>query len=144
MKENRLHEKLQTLPDWGIYALLVWSDEQDLDVGALGTLHFERGYYVYIGSAQRNLQKRVERHLRREKKLRWHIDYLLLHARILDFTAAKLTKPWEEIVAQILQERYACVPHFGAGDSSAYSHLFYSPTLELWDFVKGIFERSVK
>jgi Uri superfamily endonuclease len=36
-----------------------------LKVGALGELQFPPGHYVYTGSA------------RRDKPLRWHIDYLL-------------------------------------------------------------------
>lgn len=48
-----------------------------LRVGALGECDFPAGDYVYTGSAKRNFEARIARHLRREKKLRWHIDYLL-------------------------------------------------------------------
>lgn len=30
----------------------------------------------------RNLSKRIARHQRKEKKLRWHIDYLLSHPEV--------------------------------------------------------------
>lgn len=53
-----------------------------LRVGALGELHFPPGRYLYTGSARRNLQARVARHLRRDKTLRWHIDYLLAHPAV--------------------------------------------------------------
>lgn len=46
-------------------------------VGGLGEFDFSAGRYVYTGSARRNLEARIARHLRREKTLRWHIDYLL-------------------------------------------------------------------
>ncbi len=46
-------------------------------IGALGKVAFPAGRYVYTGSARRNLDARIARHLRREKTLRWHIDYLL-------------------------------------------------------------------
>lgn len=49
----------------------------DIAVGKLGRFAFPEGTYVYTGSASRNLEARVARHLRREKTLRWHIDYLL-------------------------------------------------------------------
>jgi Uri superfamily endonuclease len=48
-----------------------------LRIGALGTFDFPAGRYAYTGSARRNLEARVARHLRAEKALRWHIDYLL-------------------------------------------------------------------
>ncbi len=48
-----------------------------ITVGRLGTFDFPPGRYTYTGSAKRNLEARIARHLRRDKKLRWHIDYLL-------------------------------------------------------------------
>ncbi len=45
-----------------------------LRIGALGVQEFPAGHYLYTGSARRNLEARIHRHLRREKKLRWHID----------------------------------------------------------------------
>ncbi len=48
-----------------------------LRLGSLGTLDFPRGTYVYTGSARRNMQARIARHLSSRKTLRWHIDYLL-------------------------------------------------------------------
>ena len=46
-------------------------------MGALGETRFKKGTYVYVGSAQTNLEQRVKWHLRREKRLFWHVDYLL-------------------------------------------------------------------
>lgn len=48
-----------------------------LAVGRLGTFDFPAGRYVYTGSARRNFEARIQRHLRRDKALHWHIDYLL-------------------------------------------------------------------
>lgn len=48
-----------------------------LTVGRLGSFDFPAGDYLYTGSARRHLEARITRHLRREKALRWHIDYLL-------------------------------------------------------------------
>ncbi len=39
-------------------------------VGCLGLCHFPAGRDVYTGSARRNLEARIARHLAREKKLR--------------------------------------------------------------------------
>ena len=49
----------------------------ELKVGKLGRFIFPIGSYVYTGSAKTNLDKRIERHLSKKKKLHWHIDYLL-------------------------------------------------------------------
>lgn len=46
-------------------------------VGRLGRFDFPAGRYIYTGSARRHFEARVARHLRQEKALRWHIDYLL-------------------------------------------------------------------
>lgn len=46
-------------------------------IGSLGTFEFRAGRYVYTGSAKRHLDARIARHLRQEKTLRWHVDYLL-------------------------------------------------------------------
>lgn len=48
-----------------------------IEVGRLGTFVVCAGCHVYTGSARRNLDARVARHLRADKRLRWHIDYLL-------------------------------------------------------------------
>lgn len=46
-------------------------------IGRLGEFDFPAGRYVYTGSARRCLEARIARHVRREKTLRWHVDYLL-------------------------------------------------------------------
>ncbi len=59
-----------------------------ISVGRLGEFRFPAGCYVYSGSARRNFEARIARHLRTEKTLRWHIDYLLA-ARGVSVTAVK-------------------------------------------------------
>jgi Uri superfamily endonuclease len=53
-----------------------------LQIGALGLCSFPQGDYIYTGSAMKNLAARIARHHRKEKKLRWHIDYLLAHPAV--------------------------------------------------------------
>lgn len=48
-----------------------------IQIGKYGAFLFESGEYVYTGSAMKNLRQRVARHWRKEKVLRWHIDYIL-------------------------------------------------------------------
>jgi Uri superfamily endonuclease len=52
----------------GVYVLVVSVGEPAcFKVGALGRVSFRRGLYAYVGSGQAGLQKRVARHLRRDK-----------------------------------------------------------------------------
>jgi sugar fermentation stimulation protein A len=50
--------------------------------GALGSRRLEAGWYVYVGSAKRNLHARLARHLRSDKRAHWHIDGLRRAASI--------------------------------------------------------------
>lgn len=75
------------------YQLLIWLDKpEQLRIGALGEYAFCRGLYLYTGSARRGMRARLLRHLRREKRQRWHIDYLLgsTAARIIDLHLSTL------------------------------------------------------
>ena len=65
--------------DPGTYALLLHAEEtQSIEVGALGTMTVRPGWYVYVGSAfgPGGLQARVQRHVRGDGALHWHVDYL--------------------------------------------------------------------
>lgn len=50
---------------------------ETVGVGRLGVIDLLPGSYIYIGSAKGCLEKRMNRHLRKDKKLFWHIDYIL-------------------------------------------------------------------
>jgi len=41
-----------------------------------GDKELQRGYYYYIGSAQKNLIHRINRHIKKEKIIHWHIDQI--------------------------------------------------------------------
>lgn len=130
---------MEKLPDRGVYLLLINNPvRRKIRVGALGNMHFSRGYYVYVGSAQRNLRRRVERHKRKDKKLKWHIDYFLQYACVEDVIAYPLSKSSEERIAKTLAEIYPFVPKFGASDTRARSHLFYINHHEEWTQIKEI------
>jgi len=65
-------------PDRGAYLLVIHlKADREITIGRLGRFAFRKGFYFYVGSAMRGLTARVARHVRRAKKLRWHIDYLL-------------------------------------------------------------------
>jgi len=73
MKRNHT----QTAPPTTYQLLIRVPRPLKLQVGKFGFFTFPKGAYLYTGSAKRNLEARVARHLRQEKTLRWHIDYLL-------------------------------------------------------------------
>lgn len=61
----------------GCYQLFLKLNESKIiRVGALGSLRFQAGTYIYSGSGRKNLHSRIERHLALTKKIFWHIDYL--------------------------------------------------------------------
>ena len=115
----------------GSYILLVRVPEDKLiQVGRLGEIGFQEGYYAYVGSAMNNLEKRVERHLRREKNRHWHIDYLLEHARVEDVLYLESEERRECSIAQHLEKHFSSVKGFGCSDCACRSHLFHSKNLE--------------
>ncbi|MDR2553547.1 MAG: DNA/RNA nuclease SfsA [Treponema sp.] len=64
--------------DGGNYLIVIkLTTEAEAEVGSLGWIRFKAGWYVYTGSARKNLQSRVNRHLRKIRKQKhWHLDYL--------------------------------------------------------------------
>lgn len=90
-----------------------------LKIGALGLCHFKRGNYIYTGSAMKNLSKRIARHQAKEKKLHWHIDYLLAHPDVEILEVVRhLSKIKEECqYNQLLFNHGAEIPVLGFGSS---------------------------
>lgn len=86
-------------------------------IGRHGVFNFPAGLYCYTGSALRNFEARVRRHLSPEKKMRWHIDYLLAApgVRVRDVRCS--------CEAECLVNRRTAgdipVPGFGASDCRA-------------------------
>jgi Uri superfamily endonuclease len=112
----------------GIYVLVI-SIQRDvkLRIGALGSVNFQKGLYAYVGSGQNGLEKRVKRHLRKgEKKLFWHIDYLLDNdaVRVVKVFYKEAEKSEECRLAKKLSERSVPVVNFGCSDCDCVSHLF--------------------
>lgn len=107
--------------DSGSYQLTIELTESvRIRIGALGEREFPAGTYVYTGSAMRNLDARVARHLRtHHKKLRWHIDYLLASPAATVVEVHKFPAAVREECARNLRliEAGAAVPVPGFGSS---------------------------
>jgi len=111
----------------GIYVLIISVGKGiKVNVGALGSMFFERGSYAYVGSAQNGLERRVQRHLRKAKKKFWHIDYLLDNdaVRIVKVFCKAAEKSEECRIAGKLGEVGVPVVNFGCSDCGCVSHLF--------------------
>lgn len=112
--------------DRGSYIFLMHiADDVEVTVGSLGTLHFVPGYYLYAGTAKRALTKRLNRHLRKQKAVHWHLDYLRNYADSCVAIPIRASEPLEHELAAALQGiADGCVPAFGSSDCSCDSHLF--------------------
>jgi Uri superfamily endonuclease len=120
----------------GIYVLIIKINTPlNLKIGARGDTIFPTGLYAYVGSAQNSIESRVKRHMRKEKPLFWHIDYLLAETAVNVEQIYYLTgdKTCECQTAQLLTQYCEPIPHFGCSDCHCNSHLFH---LDNFDFLK--------
>ena len=125
----------------GVYALILFLQKDvTVTVGKLGKHTFSRGYYTYVGSAlgkgASSLKQRVARHLRKEKRKFWHIDYLLANDYLVveAVVAAGTNEKMECIVNGYLKDILGAevpVRGFGASDcpNNCGSHLLYFPEI---------------
>jgi Uri superfamily endonuclease len=120
----------------GIYTLLLRLDHAlEIAVGLLGRIVFSEGYYAYTGSARGSGGlKRVERHLQvlsgERTARRWHIDYLLPHARFQEAIVTPTAEDLECQIARRIGQHLLPIPGFGCTDCRCTSHLHYSTNLE--------------
>jgi Uri superfamily endonuclease len=118
----------------GTYALILQSNEPEtVDVGRLGQVSIQVGYYVYVGSAHCSggLSARVGRHLSRAKKIHWHIDYLTLRIPVIAVWYMCSTQRYEHEWATFfagMPESEITAKGFGSSDCRCVAHLFYFKT----------------
>lgn len=115
--------------DGGSYILLISLKKGSrIEVGKLGSFMFPQGYYTYVGSAMSGIGRRVLRHKSKNKKLHWHIDYLLKKSKILDVIEMPSRERMECKInkkIQILPEAKIVSKGFGSSDCNCESHLTY-------------------
>jgi sugar fermentation stimulation protein A len=116
--------------DRGSYLLIIYLDtDRKILIGGLGSLPFKKGYYIYVGSAMKNLTARIERHKRKRKNLFWHIDYLREQGQVIHAIPIRSASRLECEIAESLREiSHGRVERFGASDCDCNSHLFYMET----------------
>ncbi len=121
----------------GSYVLLILlNSTKKIEIGKLGKLTFEVGFYTYIGSALNSLENRVKRHLREEKKMYWHIDYFLNFSKIVDVYYSK--DMIECAIAKRFEEEFKYIKNFGSSDCKCKSHLFNSEITNIYNLIKNI------
>ena len=115
--------------DSGVYIIVLrLTSSSTFGVGALGAVTFKKGYYLYVGSAQKNLNARMQRHRRLEKKLFWHIDYLRQKAEFCAAIPVRGTLVSEcDLAAAVAAVARWHIPGFGCSDCACPSHLFGMP-----------------
>ena len=111
----------------GVYVVIAELPESvDIRIGRRRKDRFETGFYGYVGSALNNLKKRIERHKSKEKKMHWHIDYLLSHARVLDIKTIITDKKIEcKLAGKVKEISDEGINGFGCSDCNCSSHLLY-------------------
>ena len=121
---NYLRREVQ---DRGSYLLLMRLEEPcRIPVGSLGEVDFKAGYYVYIGSAMKNLTARVTRHQRRRKTMHWHVDYLRQQASEVVPLPIRSSRRLEcELARAFGGLLKPVVPGFGCSDCSCRTHLLW-------------------
>jgi len=122
----------------GSYVLLVnLNADKSIKIGKLGKLYFKKGFYAYVGSAMNGLEGRINRHLRSDKKLHWHIDYLLKNAEIIDVFYKETKQKIECDIAKIFDEKLENINLFGCSDCKCKSHLFYGKQKQIKQISQG-------
>ncbi|MDR1128650.1 MAG: DNA/RNA nuclease SfsA [Treponema sp.] len=119
--------------DSGNYLIVLELPESgETGVGGLGNIRFDRGWYVYAGSARKNLAARISRHLRKTRKQKhWHIDYLTpLAGRIEALPVMSYRNLECDLAGELAKLGGKAVPGFGSSDCGGKgrrcpSHLYY-------------------
>ncbi|MCP8309838.1 MAG: DUF123 domain-containing protein [archaeon] len=98
----------------------------------MGSLKFEKGWYAYTGSAlgPAGLIGRIQRHVKKDKRCFWHIDYLLnsKYSSIKAIIYANTDKRYEcNVIREIAIMNTKPVKGFGVSDckEECKSHLYY-------------------
>jgi Uri superfamily endonuclease len=120
----------------GIYTLIISvTKDISITVGALGTVILDKGLYCYVGSAQVSVENRIKRHLHKDKRKFWHIDYLLAS----DMTKVKSVfykegaKTEECKISKMLAQRGVPIRGFGSSDCRCDAHLV---RIENYEFLR--------
>lgn len=121
--KKALEEEMGNAGDYMIVLRL--EAPKTIAVGSLGPVPFAEGYYVYVGSAKKNLDQRMAHHRALRKKMHWHMDYLRKETDFVGAIPIRTCDDLEHDLARALSEIADWdVPEFGCSDCHCRSHLF--------------------
>ena len=130
----------------GCYILFIrFKKEILIKIGALGTHQILKGVYAYVGSAKGpgGLEARVGRHFKKNKRVKWHIDYLTVRPEcFLEGVVMIESETLKERELVELLENIGgthTIKGFGnSDDKSTVSHLLYFGNIGLEEICKGL------
>jgi Uri superfamily endonuclease len=137
--------------DKGTYVLILFLEhDKKIMVGRGGRsscILFRSGYYAYVGSAYGpgGLRSRIKRHLIKDKKCVWHIDYLRKEAVPIEVWVDVHDKKQEKIWADALINMKGSHPveNFGnTDDRKTRTHLCYFNALPSFRFFRQCITKS--
>ena len=118
-------------PRPGTYALILFcASNTRIQIGRLGKMQLQTGYYVYLGSAlgPGGLRARIAHHQELTSRPHWHIDYLRAHTRLhsvwLNYDGRRHEHEWACEIYK-MEDALVPLPGFGASDCSCRSHLYF-------------------
>ena len=121
-------------PQPGTYLLIMQAKRRrQVEVGRLGRMQIEPGYYLYVGSAfgPGGVKARVSHHMKITARPRWHIDYLRqvcpLKMVWCSYRDVRQEHGWIDLLESMPTLSIPMVG-FGASDHPGKSHLFYCET----------------
>ena len=106
-------------------------------------MRLEKGLYLYVGSAWNSLTGRLSRHLKKEKKIHWHVDQLTIAGEVVAILALPGLKVEREI-SEFLSGRFESVRNFGSSDLPVRSNLFRVPEESLGGLLADLISEFLK
>ena len=141
-----------TKANFGIYLLQIIAPVQfRIGIKRFADVEFPKGCYYYAGSAQKNLRQRLERHLRKDKKIHWHIDHLTTHPELTISAVYIFNEKGKEfestLVDELVRSNFAnySVDGFGNSDTKeSRTHLLYSKKKIAYSHLCSLYQDTVR
>ncbi len=133
----------------GSYFLLIELKEGNVIDYGKNSEYFRKGFYIYIGSAMKNLRQRVDRHICYKNsgfKKHWHIDSLLERGEIVTTMVIPSDIRHEEDFSIMISKICIPVKNFGATDcKSVNTNLYHVKNLdEFFEIARKALEMNWK
>ncbi len=136
----------------GTYLLEIYAEKNfTIEAKKFSGTEFPSGYYYYSGSAQKNYEARLQRHLKPFKTIHWHIDHLTTIpsnkiTRIFLFENSPRNMECEVVADLISRFGFSDKFHgFGNGDcKTCGTHLLYSEKALDYNHFISLYQSTVR